>query len=240
MIKLAIVGYGKMGKEIESIIDSHQFELVGKYDIDNRIQESMKIKPDVALEFSTPSSLIHNIEFLSENKINVVCGTTGWYDKLADVKKIIEKNKTGFIYASNFSIGVNIFYQVIKNTAEIINNFDTYDAAVSETHHNQKLDRPSGTALKIAELLLEKIERKKKLYEKNDRFTSSHLDISSVRVGNVFGNHKVIFDSPADTILLEHNAKSRRGFAEGSLLAAKYIHNKKGFYKFEDIFKELI
>jgi 4-hydroxy-tetrahydrodipicolinate reductase len=240
MIKLAIVGYGKMGKEIEAIIDHNQFELVGKYDIDNPVQDNMKIKPDVALEFSTPSSLIPNIEFLADKKINVVCGTTGWYDKLEEVKKIIEKNKTGFIYASNFSLGVNIFYEIIKNAAGIINNFDNYDAAVNETHHNQKLDRPSGTALKIANLLLEKINRKKKIYEKNDKFAPSHLDISSIRVGNVFGNHKVIFDSSADTILLEHNAKSRRGFAEGALLAAKYIHGKKGFYKFEEIFNEII
>lgn len=240
MIKLAIVGYGKMGKEIESIIDSSQFELVGKYDIDNRVQDNMKIRPDVALEFSTPSSLIPNIEFLASNKINIVCGTTGWYDKLKDVKNLVDKNGIGFIYASNFSLGVNIFYQIIKNAAGVINKFETYDAAVNETHHNQKLDRPSGTALNIANLLLEKLGRKKKLYKGDDKFTTSHLDVSSVRVGNVFGNHKVIFDSPADTILLEHNAKSRRGFAEGALLAAKYIHNKKGFYKFEEIFKELI
>jgi 4-hydroxy-tetrahydrodipicolinate reductase len=241
-IKLAIVGYGKMGKEIEALLDKDNFELLGKYDIDNKIQDNLKDTPDVALEFSTPSSLIENVKFLSGKNINIVCGTTGWYENLNTVKNIIEKNGTGFIYASNFSLGVNIFYEILKKAAGIINSFDVYDAAVNETHHNQKLDRPSGTALKLAELLAAGIERKKKIYkpEMNQKPEPSDLEVSSIRVGNIFGNHKVIFDSPADTIVLEHNAKSRRGFAEGALLAAKYIYKRKGFYKFEDIFKELI
>lgn len=241
MIKLAIVGYGKMGKEIESLIDKDSFELTGKYDIDNKIRDNMKTLPDVAIEFSTPSAMLENIEFLASKKINIVCGTTGWHDKIDKVKEIVDKNNTGFIYASNFSLGVNIFFQLVKETAKLIDKYGGYDAAVQEIHHNQKLDRPSGTALKIGELLLENIKRKNELNKTGGgKINPSQIDINSLRIGNVFGNHKVIFDSLSDTITMEHNAKSRRGFAEGALLAATFIHNKKGFYKFEDIFTNLI
>jgi 4-hydroxy-tetrahydrodipicolinate reductase len=240
MIKLAIVGYGKMGKEIESVIDQAKFKLIGKYDIDNRIQDNLGEVPDVAIEFSTPKSAIDNIEFLASRKINIVCGTTGWYDKIDKVKEIIANNDTGFIYATNFSLGVNIFYQIVKSAAEIINKFQSYDVAVSEIHHNQKIDRPSGTALRITDLLIEGIKRKERIYATaGSAIDPGSIDVASTRVGSIFGIHKVILDSSADTITLEHSAKSRQGFAEGALLAAKFIHNLKGFYKFEEIFNKL-
>jgi 4-hydroxy-tetrahydrodipicolinate reductase len=242
MIKLAIVGYGKMGKEIESVLDTGEFELVGKYDIDNPVQENMKVIPDVAIEFSTPASVLSNIEFLSSKGINIVCGTTGWYDKLLEVRNIIEKNKAGFIYASNFCVGVNLFFEIVRQAASLFNKFHEYDIAIEEIHHAQKLDRPSGTALKIAELIISGNKHKTSI-NKNSEIESApgeYLDISSLRVGKIVGNHKVIIDSEADTITLEHNAKSRRGFAEGALLSARFIYNKKGFYKFEDTFKNLI
>jgi len=241
MIKLAIVGYGKMGKEIESLIDKDSFQLIGKYDIENKIQDNLKDVPDIAFEFSTPSSIIENAEYLASKKINIVCGTTGWHDKIEKIKDIVAKNDIGFIYASNFSPGVNIFYRIVEHAAKLINKYENYDAAIQEIHHSQKLDRPSGTALKTAELLLENIKRKKALNKKGEGKISPELiDINSLRIGNIFGNHKVIFDSVSDTVSIEHNAKSRRGFAEGALLAAKFIHNKKGFYKFEEIFTNLI
>ncbi|MGH2575925.1 MAG: 4-hydroxy-tetrahydrodipicolinate reductase [Ignavibacteria bacterium] len=238
MIKLAIVGYGKMGKEIESVLDSNTFQLVGKYDIDNKVQENLKEIPDVAIEFSTPSSIISNVEFLASQKINIVCGTTGWYDKTEKVKEIINRNNSGFIYASNFSVGVNIYFEIVKHTAEIINKFDQYDINVEETHHTQKLDKPSGTAIRIAEYLIEKIKRKDAIVNDKNDLSNHELNIVSKRIEDAVGNHKVIFDSEADIITLEHNSKSRRGFAEGALAAAKFIHGKKGFFKFEEIFKQ--
>jgi 4-hydroxy-tetrahydrodipicolinate reductase len=241
MIKLAIVGYGKMGKVIESLINKDSFQLTGTYDIDNKIQENLKEIPDVAVEFSTPSSILENIKFLASKKINIVCGTTGWYDKTDMIKEIVLKNNIGFIYASNFSPGVNIFFQIIKEASKFINKNESYDAAIQEIHHSQKLDRPSGTALTAAEILLENIKRKKELNKTGQgKISPEQIDINSLRTGNIFGNHKVIFDSFSDTITVEHNAKSRRGFAEGALLAAKFIYNKKGFYKFEEIFTNLI
>jgi 4-hydroxy-tetrahydrodipicolinate reductase len=240
MINLALVGYGKMGKMIESLVNTDEFNLTGKYDVINPVKEHLKDKVDVAIEFTTPATVIDNIEFLSSRGIDIVCGTTGWYDKAGDVKKIIEKNNTGFIYASNFSVGVNLFFQLVKHAAAMIDKYKQYDTLVEETHHTQKLDKPSGTAIRIAEYILENITGKDKIVSDKSELSDNELNIISRRIENVVGNHKVIFDSPADTIILEHNAKSRRGFAEGALIAAKFIHNKKGFYKFEDIFTNLI
>jgi 4-hydroxy-tetrahydrodipicolinate reductase len=240
MINLAIVGYGKMGKMIESLINPAEFKLAGTYDIENPVKEHLKGKVDVAIEFSTPQSVIENVGFLSSKGIDVVCGTTGWYDKAGEVKKIIEKNGTGFIYASNFSVGVNIFFQLLQFTGELVNKYEQYGIEIEETHHTQKLDKPSGTAIRIAEYLMKKINRKDTLTADKKDFLANELNILSKRIENVVGNHKVIFESESDTITLEHNAKSRRGFAEGALLAAKFIHNKKGFYKFEEIFNNLI
>jgi len=241
MIKLAIVGYGKVGKEIESLINKDSFQLIGKYDINNKIQDNLEDVPDVAFEFTTPATVMENIEFLASKNINIVCGTTGWHDNIEKIKNIVSKNDIGFIYASNFSLGVNIFFRIIEHAAKLINKYENYDAAIQEIHHNQKLDRPSGTALKTAELLLENIKRKKALNKTGEgKITPEQIDINSLRIGNIFGNHKVLFDSISDTISIEHNAKSRRGFAEGALLAAEFIHNKKGFYKFEEIFTNLI
>ncbi|RPI17934.1 MAG: 4-hydroxy-tetrahydrodipicolinate reductase [Ignavibacteriae bacterium] len=242
MIKLAIVGYGKMGKEIESLMDPNKFELVGRYDIKNPVQNNLDVIPDVAIEFSTPTTVYNNLEFLASKGINIVCGTTGWYDKIRILKSIIEKYDTGFIYAGNFSIGVNLFLSMINNAVCILNKFSDYDIAIEEIHHNQKLDRPSATALKAAEIIIKSLDRKTGINKNGAVETASPelIDISSLRVGKAVGKHKVIIDGVSDSIILEHTAKSRRGFAEGALLAAEFIYDKKGFYKFEDEFKNLI
>jgi 4-hydroxy-tetrahydrodipicolinate reductase len=242
MIKIALVGYGKMGKEIESVMDSKELKLVGKYDIDNTIQNHMKEIPDVAIEFSTPISMMQNLEYLASKKVNIVCGTTGWYDDLYKVERIVEKEGIGFIYTSNFSIGVNIYFQLIREAGKIIDKFRNYDLAIEETHHNQKIDKPSGTALKMGEVLLSTIKRKNKLLKPGslEKLDSGMIGISSTRVGNIIGKHKLILDSMGDMITIEHDAKTRRGFAEGALLAAKFIHGKKGVFKFEDIFINLM
>src|SRR5438128_1354231 len=152
-----------MGKEIESILDPEIFKLTGKYDIDNKLQNINPDElPDVAIEFSTPGSVIDNIKFLSSKKINIVCGTTGWYAKTEEVKKIISENNTGFIFASNFSVGVNIFFQTAAYAAKLVNKFAQYDVSVEETHHTQKLDKPSGTAIRAAEYLIENLDKKDK------------------------------------------------------------------------------
>ena len=239
MINLALIGYGKMGKMIESVIDPVEFKIVGIYDILNPPIEHLKDKPDVVIEFTEPRSVMDNIRFLADKKINIVCGTTGWYDKIDEVKKIIESNGIGMVYASNFSLGVNLFFQIVKYAANLIDKYPQYEITVGETHHTQKLDKPSGTAIRIAEYLIKEIARKDKHIIDSVKSLSNEINILSDRRENVVGNHKVLFDSESDTIILEHNAKSRRGFAEGALLAARFIHNKKGFYKFEDVFNKI-
>jgi len=239
MINLALIGYGKMGKMIESVIDPVEFKIVGIYDILNPPIEHLKDKPDVVIEFTEPRSVMDNIRFLADKKINIVCGTTGWYDKIDEVKKIIESNGIGMVYASNFSLGVNLFFQIVKYAANLIDKYPQYEITVDETHHTQKLDKPSGTAIRIAEYLIKEIARKDKHISDSVKSLSNEINILSHRRENVVGNHKVLFDSESDTIILEHNAKSRRGFAEGALLAARFIHNKKGFYKFEDVFNKI-
>lgn len=240
MINLALIGYGKMGKMIESLTDPNEFNLAGKYDVINPVAQHLTGKVDVAIEFTTPHTVMENIEFLAKNGINIVCGTTGWYDKAYEVKNIIEKSGTGFIYASNFSVGVNLFFQMVKRSTALMNKYKQYSALVEETHHTQKLDKPSGTGIRTAEYVIENLESLKKFVSDKDNAEQGELNIISKRVENVVGNHKVIFDSSADTIIIEHSAKSRQGFAEGALLAAKFINGKKGFYKFEDVFSELI
>ncbi len=239
MIKLALVGYGKMGKMIESIAPKDQFTISGTYDVINPVKEHLKNGSDVAIEFSTPASVIENIEFLSSRGIDVVCGTTGWYNKADIVKDIIKKNGTGFIYASNFSVGVNIFFNIVKNAAKLMSNYHQYDTGIRETHHTQKLDKPSGTAIRIAEYLLEGLQSKTSFVNDSNKPAENEINIISERIQDVVGKHEVDFESEADTISLIHNAKSRRGFAEGALLAAKFIKGKKGFYRFEDVFCDL-
>lgn len=240
MIKLALIGYGKMGKMIESIINPAEFEIIGKYDINNPPVAYLQDKPDVAIEFSTPDSVIDNIKFLAENKINTVCGTTGWYDKIPEIKNVIEQSETGFIYASNFSVGVNLFFKIVTEGAKLFDKFPQYSVRIEEIHHTQKLDRPSGTAIRIAEYIINEMNRKESYVQDSPDPVGNEINIITRRIENVVGSHKVLFDSEADSINLSHNAKSRRGFAEGALLAAKFILNKKGFFKFEDIFANLI
>jgi 4-hydroxy-tetrahydrodipicolinate reductase len=240
MINLALIGYGKMGKMIESVIDPKDFQIVGIYDIANPPIEHLKEKPDVLIEFTEPRSVIDNIRFACEKKINMVCGTTGWYEKIDEVENIVKNSGIGFIYGSNFSVGVNLFFQIVSYAAKLLEKYPQYNIGVEETHHTTKLDKPSGTAIRIAEYLLKEISRKTSHVSDSKKPLQNEINILSHRIKNIVGNHKVIFDSEADTITLEHDAKSRRGFAEGALLAARFIHDKKGFYKFEDIFVNLI
>ena len=219
MIKPELVGYGKMGKMIESIAPKDQFTISGTYDVINPVKEHLKNGSDVAIEFSTPASVIENIEFLSSRGIDVVCGTTGWYNKAEIVK--------------------DIFFNIIKNASKLMSNYPQYDTGIKETHHTQKLDKPSGTAIRIAEYLLEGLQSKTSFVNDSQNPETNEINIISERLTDVVGRHEVDFESEADTISLVHNAKSRRGFAEGALLAAKFINGKKGFYKFEDIFCDL-
>ena len=245
-MKIALLGYGKMGKIIEQIATDRKHEIVLKIDYDNLhdlTAENLQ-KADVAIEFSTPGTVLNNIKLCLSAGVPIVVGTTGWYDEIPALKQeCLDGNKT-MIYASNFSVGVNIFFHVNKVLAKLMNNHPYYDVQVEEIHHVQKLDAPSGTAITIAEGILENLNTKQKwvnvLTDSNgnsdDNIKADELLIESHRIDSVPGTHTVIYDSEVDTIEFKHTAHNRNGFALGAVLAAEWIKDKKGFYSVADMF----
>lgn len=236
-MKIALLGYGKMGKEIEAIALKRGHEVVLKVDENNykSITENDLQKADVAIEFSTPHTVINNIKKCFNTSLPVVIGTTGWYDSFKEVEMLCkEKNGTMF-YATNFSLGVNLFLKINSYLAEIMNKYDAYDVEMEEIHHIHKLDKPSGTAITIANQILEKIDRKTSwsITEKEP----SHLFIKDIREGEVPGTHIVKYKSEVDDIEIMHKAHNRKGFALGAVIAAEFIDKKKGIYTMADLIK---
>ncbi len=237
-MKIALVGYGKMGKTIEQIALNRGHEIVSIIDINNAQDfESEAFKQaDVAIEFTTPATAFDNYMKCFAAGVPVVSGTTGWLSRLDEVKQMCEKEGKTFFYASNFSIGVNIFFAVNKYLAKIMNNFPSYDVRMTEVHHIHKLDAPSGTAITLAEGILENIERKNRwTLETAEKPTD--LPIHAIREGEVPGIHEIIYESEADTISIKHDAKSRAGFALGAVIAAEFTAGKKGFLGMNDLFQ---
>lgn len=235
-MKIALLGYGKMGKEIEMIALERNHSIALKIDITNISDltvENLK-KADVAIDFSFPDSAYSNIMKCFEADIPIVCGTTGWLDKYNDVISYCKKNKKTFFYASNYSIGVNIFFRLNKYLAEIMNHFQTYNPTMTEIHHIHKLDAPSGTAITLAEGIIERIDRKTN-WVLNDESNPGNIKIEAIREGEVPGTHVINYDSEVDFIEIKHLAKSRQGFALGAVLAAEFINGKIGSYSMADL-----
>lgn len=236
-MKIALVGYGKMGKTIEQIALSRGHEIVSIIDINNPedfTSDAFK-SADVAIEFTTPATAFDNYMKCFAANVPVVSGTTGWTARMSEIKEMCEKEGKTFFYASNFSIGVNIFFALNKYLAKVMNNFPSYDVRMTEVHHIHKLDAPSGTAITLAEGILENIDRK-------DRWTletaekATDLPIHAIREGEVPGIHEIIYESDVDTISIKHDAKSRAGFALGAVVAAEFTAGKKGFLGMSDLF----
>ena len=244
-MNIAIIGYGKMGHEIEKAAKAKGITVQSVININDKnakykeINEESLKDVDVCIDFTTPDSVVENIRKIASLKKNIVVGTTGWYDKLDEVKGIVNSNNVGFIYATNFSVGVNIFFKIVEAAAKLINKVDEYDVFGYEMHHKNKVDSPSGTAKSIGNILIKNIQRKNKLvFDKLDRkIEPNELHFASVRSGSIPGTHSVGFDSSADTIELKHTARNREGFALGALMAAQWINNKKGFYDINDMLK---
>ena len=236
-MKIALIGYGKMGKEIEKIAIDRGHEIVSIIDIDNLQDfDSDTFKnAEVAIEFSQPQTALINYRKCFERNIPVVAGTTGWLEHLPEIKSACEKEGKTFFYASNYSLGVNVFFSVNKFLARIMNQFPSYDVKMEETHHIHKLDAPSGTAITLAEGIIENIDRKNKWVEGREA-QSGELEICSIREGEVPGIHEIIYESEADTISIKHDAKNRKGFALGAVIAAEFTKGKKGFLTMNDIF----
>jgi 4-hydroxy-tetrahydrodipicolinate reductase len=243
-MRIALIGYGKMGKMIESIALDRNHEIVLVIDQDNLADltiENLK-KADVAIEFSTPSSVLDNINLAIEAQTPIVVGTTGWYGHLQEIKNNCEENNATVMYGSNFSVGVNIFFQINQQVAKMMNKFSAeYDVAVEEIHHIHKLDSPSGTAITIAEDILSEFKQKTEWVDvkADDPVTihsPQHLIISSYREGEVPGTHSVIYDSDVDRLELKHEAHGRQGFALGAVLAAEWLKEKTGFFSVKEMY----
>lgn len=235
-MRIVIVGYGKMGKAIEQ--EAAQLSIPVSNIINNidEIKNYDFAKDEVAIEFTEPEACVENIKILSKKGVSVVCGTTAWYEKLSEIEEIVKKHNTGFLYAENFSIGVNSFYRIVEEASKIFNDISYYDMMLYEAHHKNKKDSPSGTAKKVAEIICNNVKRKTKLVvgNINRALSPDEIHISSARCGHVIGEHKVVFDSEYDTIEISHLSKGRRGYALGAIRCAQWLHGKKGFFSMND------
>lgn len=239
-MNIALIGYGNLGKAIEKIAleKGHKVKLILNSK-NNAKGESFTINNfkeiDVCFEISTPKTALANILALAKLKQKVVVGTTGWYEKIPQVKEEVEKNETALLYSSNFSIGVNLFFKIAVEAAKIFEE-KGYDCAIHEFHHKQKKDSPSGTALTLAERLLENLKRKNYLLTDSSKgkIDTQALHVTSTRLGSVPGTHTVFFDSEVDSVEIRHTARSRESFAIGAIFCAEWLKNKKGLFSMED------
>ena len=230
-MKIALVGYGKMGQIIDEIAQKRGHEIVAR----------LKQKPtaenlngaDVAIEFSLPEAAFENIKVCLENKIPVICGTTGWLDKKEEIERISLENDLAFLYGSNFSLGVNLFFALNEKLAQLMANVDSYNCQLEEIHHIHKLDAPSGTAISLAEGIIKNSE-KFDAWKLEDT-QENHLGIFSIREDEVPGTHSVFYRSEVDEIEIKHTAYNRNGFALGAVIAAEWIGGKKGNFTMKDV-----
>lgn len=235
-MKIALIGYGKMGKAIESIALERSHEIALKIDEHNLAEFTKEnlSKAEVAIEFTGPESAYDNLVKMLGFGIPIVCGSTGWLDKLADVKKKCTDTNGSFIYSSNYSVGVNIFFEVNKKLAALLAPHNDYEVQVTEIHHTQKKDAPSGTAITIAEQILDALPGKKQ-WINHISDNPEDLEIISERIDPAAGTHKVKYSSAIDDIELIHTAHNRFGFALGAVLAAEFIRDKKGIFSMKDV-----
>ncbi len=248
-MRIGIAGYGQMGMlirqkalscghEVPVVVDSH-----GTADeITARDVTSISAPLDVIIDFTHQQAVLDNIRIYGKLKIPAVIGTTGWYEHMDRAAAIVKESGIGLIWSGNFSLGVNLFFQLVETAGSLMNQFKQYDAAVHEYHHRHKADSPSGTAQMIGELMIKTLDRKTRVVSTltESKIEDCELHLSSTRGGSVPGTHQVIFDSEVDTIMLEHCARSRAGFAEGALVAAQWVCNREGFFNINDLMRSII
>jgi 4-hydroxy-tetrahydrodipicolinate reductase len=229
-MKLALLGYGKMGKTLEAMARAKGHEIVYKKGSD--FEDGILMEADAAIEFSAPEAAVLNIKMCFENNIPVVSGTTGWLSGYAEMVKLCEISNGSFIYASNFSVGVNLFFGINEYAAKLLAPWKEYSVAIEEIHHTQKKDAPSGTAISIAEGIIKNSDKKSWTMETP---SAESIAIKAKREGNVKGTHSIKYTSKIDTILLTHEAHTRDGFAKGAILAVEWLAGKKGVYSMKDV-----
>tara|TARA_R110001592_G_scaffold32905_6_gene114739 strand:- start:514 stop:1215 length:702 start_codon:yes stop_codon:yes gene_type:complete len=229
-MKIALLGYGRMGKEIEKIAISRGHEIVIRKDVDDEIEITLA---DVAIDFSVPNSAFNNISNCLNNNVPVISGTTGWLEHYKDAVALCTEKKGAFIYASNYSLGVNIFFELNKQLAKMMNTVEGYNISMEEIHHTLKLDAPSGTAITLAEGIIE--NSSKNNWELGEKTFEGNIAIVAKRIPDVPGTHTVWYESEVDTIEIKHTAHSRKGFALGAVIAAEWIADKTGVFSMKDV-----
>ena len=248
MVNISIVGYGKMGQMIETIAKRRGVNIISIIDPneDGATHKTISVESlngvDVVIDFTHPEIIMDNINLYSKFKVNAVIGTTGWYDEMDKVKELVKASGIALMWSGNFSIGVNMFFKIVDSASKLVNKITDYDLMGVEYHHNKKADSPSGTMKMIGDIIIDNVDRKKEpVYEMLDReIKSDELHLASVRGGNIPGIHEVRIDSVADTITLSHSARTREGFALGSVLAAEFMLGKKGFFGIEALMDGII
>jgi 4-hydroxy-tetrahydrodipicolinate reductase len=230
-MRLALIGYGAMGKLVENLASAAGDEIglkVNSRDLSlDAAQLAVSLRGhDAAIDFSVAPAVLRNIDACARAGVPLVEGTTGWQEKIADARSLVEEHEGALVYGANFSLGVNVFYRIVSQAARLMASLDQYQAFIEEEHHARKRDAPSGTALKLKDLMSEHVK--------------TEIPIASVRAGYIPGTHRVGFDSAADQIMLTHMARSREGFAAGALLAARWIIGRKGVYEFSEVLNEVI
>ncbi|MCB0670077.1 MAG: 4-hydroxy-tetrahydrodipicolinate reductase [Saprospiraceae bacterium] len=236
-LNIALIGYGKMGKTIEKIAKQrgHKIGLIIDIDQANNIGD-LDSSLDVAIEFTRPEAAVENLSHCIRKQVPVVSGTTGWLDHFDEIKRLCLDKKSALFYASNYSIGVNIFFAVNQYLAKIMNSFPDYEPTINEIHHTQKLDAPSGTAITLGEGILKNIDRKNR-WKNEPSEINSELEIISERIDDDPGTHIITYDSEVDYIKISHHAKSRQGFGLGAVMAAEWLVGKSGCFGMEDMLK---
>jgi 4-hydroxy-tetrahydrodipicolinate reductase len=230
-MKIALIGHGAMGKLIERLAEGKGHKIaviIDKADADLSAAELAEklTSVDAAIDFSAAAAVRRNVEVCVAASVPLVEGTTGWNNSLTEIERTVLDGNGAFVFGANFSIGVNVFYRIADFAAELFGKFSEYEVFIEEQHHSRKKDAPSGTALRLKEIVSKNI--------------SDEVSVSSTRAGNIPGTHRLGFDGPADQVLLEHTARSREGFAAGAIMAAEWIVGKKGFYEFSDVMDEIL
>lgn len=226
-----------MGKMIEQIAKERGHQIAGVVDINDSLENVSKDDVDVAIDFTIPSSIMNNIKICLDKDIPLVVGTTGWYDNLSEIQTRVEKEDKSFFYSPNFAIGVYLFRQMNKYLAKMMDSYNNYTPSVTEIHHIHKLDAPSGTAITIANELLQEYSWKKE-WKLDAQEGDDEMKVVAIREGEEFGTHIVTYESQEDIIEIKHKAKSRRGLALGAVMAAEFLQGKRGFYTMKDLIQD--
>ncbi len=236
-MKIALIGYGKMGKAIERFAKERGHRIVSIVDVDNpnAIESSAFASADVAIEFTVPSQAVDNIRKSWAANVPVVSGTTGWWDRLPELKEELKTNGQTLFWSSNFSLGVNMVFELNRKLAQMMNAFQSYDVSISEIHHTEKKDAPSGTAITLGEDIIQLVDRKSSWVAGAQPREVSEIPIKSIREGRVPGIHTIKYEGPVDIITITHEAKSREGFAVGAVVAAEYAVKHKGFLTMQEM-----